>query len=107
MNFVATRSSRVPVAMKSPAACHPRTPAGDTYMAVLVRLLEIGDKLKIQSVAMKHARNCAAKQDWSGVQLALAMLCACAQDIRKIAATANQKIEPDMDDASNVYGEAK
>lgn len=105
MNFVATRSSRVPLATKSPAVSCPPSPAGDTYIAVLVRLLEIGDKLKIQSVAMKHARNCNRKQDWRGVQLALAMFCACAQDIRKIAAAVNEKIEPDMDDATQVYGE--
>ena len=94
------------VAMKSPADSRPPAAAGDNpYIAVLVRLLEIGDKLKIQSIALEHARNCAAHRDWTGVQLALAMLCASAQDARKIAAETNAKIAPDMEDATHTYGE--
>lgn len=79
--------------------------AGDTYLGLLVKLLEIGDQLKIQAVALEHARERAAKRDWAGVQIGLAVLCCAASDIRKIAAAANEKTAPDMDNATQVYGE--
>ena len=105
MNFAAT-ASPTNVASKSPAVQRSPAPAaGDTYISVLVRLLDIGEQLKIQSVAIEHARNCAAKRDWPGVQISLAVLCCAAGDIRKIAAAANEKIGPEMDDCVNVYGE--
>lgn len=106
MNFVATANSSRVVARKSPAAKHvPAHAAGDTYSSVLVSFLKIAEQLKTQSVAMEHARNCAARQDWAGVQLGLAMLRATAQDIRKIAAAVNEKIGPEIDDCVTVYGE--
>jgi hypothetical protein len=72
---------------------------------LLVSFMKIGEQLKIQSVAMEHARNCAANQDWPGVQIGLAVLCCAAQDIRKIAAKANEKLSPEIDDATETYGE--
>ena len=105
INFAATLPPSS-VARKSPAARRPPAPAaGDTYSSVLVSFLKIGEQLKTQSVAMEHARNCAAKRDWPGVQIGLAVLCCAAGDIRKIAAAVNEKIGPDIDDATQVYGE--
>ena len=106
MNFIAPPAT-LPAAMKSPARSCPPAPAGDTYIAVLNRLLEIGDKLKIQSIAIEHARNCAAKRDWTGVQLGLAMLCESAKEARRIAAETNAKIAPDLDSATLAYGEGQ
>jgi hypothetical protein len=74
-------------------------------MGVLVRLLEIGEQLKIQKIAIEHARERAAKRDWAAVQLSLAVLCCAASDIRKIAAAVDEKIGPELDDCVNVYGE--
>jgi len=105
MNFAATICPRV--APKSPAAAGPPSAAGDSYSSVLVSFIKIGEQLKIQSVAMEHARNCAANQDWPGVQIGLAVLCCAAGDIRKIAAAANEKIGPEIDDCVNVYGGSK
>jgi hypothetical protein len=67
--------------------------------------MEIGEQLKIQSIAIEHARDRAAKRDWAGVQISLAVLCCAAGDVRKIAAAANEKIGPDMDSATLAYGE--
>lgn len=103
MNFAAMLSL---VAPKSPAARRPPvSAAGDTYNSVLVQFMKIGEQLKIQSVALEHARNCAAKRDWPGVQIGLAVLCCAAGDIRKIAASANEKLSPEIDDATETYGE--
>jgi hypothetical protein len=79
--------------------------AGDTYIGLLVKLLDIGEQLKIQSAALEHARERAAKRDWAGVQIGLAVLCCAASDIRKISAAANEKIAPDLDSATLAYGE--
>lgn len=106
MNIIATLSPpSACVAMKSPARSIPPAPAGDNYNSLLVQFMKIGDQLKIQSIAIEHARECAAKSDWPGVQLGLAILCCAAQDIRKIAAAANEKIDVDIDDCVNVYSE--
>ena len=103
MNFAAP--SLPPKACAKVASGGSLPVAGDTYLGLLIKLLEIGDQLKIQAVALEHARERAAKRDWPGVQIGLAVLCCAAQDIRKIAAAANEKIDPDMDDCVNVYGE--
>jgi hypothetical protein len=104
MNFAATvhPQRRAKVASGRVSPLHA---AGDNYIGVLVKLLDIGEQLKIQAVALEHARERAAKRDWAGVQIGLAVLCCAAQDIRKIAAKANEKIGPEIDDCMNVYGE--
>jgi hypothetical protein len=104
MNFAATVHPQRRAKVAS-GRLPPLHAAGDNYSSVLVSFMKIEEQLKIQSVAMEHARNCAANQDWPGVQIGLAVLCCVAQDIRKIAAKANEKIGPEIDDCMNVYGE--
>lgn len=70
--------------------------AGDTYISLLVTVLEMEDQLKIQKIALEHARERATKRDHAGVQIGLAVLCAAAEDIRKIAAAANAKLMGDQ-----------
>lgn len=98
----APRRAKVASGRKSPLHA-----AGDNYIGVLVKLMEIGDQLKIQKVALEHARKRLAKHDLAGVQIGLAVLCCAAQDIRKIAAAVNEKIGPEIDDCVNVYGGSK
>lgn len=106
MNFVANAQHPAPRRAKvASGRLSPLQAAGDNYIGVLVKLMEIGDQLKIQKVALEHARKRLAKHDLAGVQIGLAVLCCAAQDIRKIAAAANEKIDPDMDCATQMYGE--